>query len=98
MTGCLDARPRKVPPVASTPSITGIRMSIRIDVRREPPGQHRPRGAVRRLAHHAHVRLSDQDHPEAGSEQRLVVDDQDPDHPPPTHGPAPRLKPNAGSS
>ena len=43
------------------------------------PGREHRLEAVRRLADDLDVGLGIEDHPEAGADERLVVDDQDPD-------------------
>ena len=74
--GASPARSRRV---ASSPSITGIRMSIRTT-----SGRVRLLGvdglrAVAGLGDDADLRVGLEDHPEAGADERLVVGDQDAD-------------------
>ena len=63
--------------VALMPSVPGMRMSMSTTSGKlpAPPGRRRP---VVGLAHHVHVVGRGQDHPQPGSYQRVVVDEQHP--------------------
>ncbi len=65
--------------VAVMPSITGIRTSMSTDVRVGAADELHALGAVARLTHECEVRLGVDEHPDAGAEQRLVVDEGDAD-------------------
>ena len=73
--------------VASTPSMTGIRMSMSTTSGRSRRAASTAGPSVRRLAHHPKVGLSLQDHAKAGAQQRLVVDDEQVD----AHVPEPEV-------
>ena len=62
--------------VASMPSISGMRMSMRTTSGVEPARAVDGLRAVGALAHDLHVLLGVEDHPEAGADQRLVVHEQ----------------------
>ena len=65
--------------VASSPSSSGIRMSIRTTVGLEARGLVDRLEAVARLGDDLDVRLVGQQHAEAGADHRLVVGDEDAD-------------------
>ena len=65
--------------VASSPSSSGIRMSIRITVGSKRAASGHRLEAVSRLGHHLDVLLAGEQHPEAGPDHRLVVGDEDTD-------------------
>ena len=65
--------------VASMPSMTGIRMSISTTSGRASRDELDAVAAVARLAHEREVGLGVHQHPDAGAEQRLVVDQRDAD-------------------
>ena len=74
------ARRATIRRVASTPSMTGIRMSMTMTSGSEPGRERRPPALpFVRLADDLDVRLVGEDHPEPGPDQLLVVDEQDPD-------------------
>jgi hypothetical protein len=65
--------------VASIPSSSGIRTSIRTNVGIEPARFADRLLAIRGLADDIHVPFGVKDHAETGADERLVVDDQDAD-------------------
>ena len=58
----------------------GIRMSMRTTSGRSRRASSTPARPSAASPIDLEVRLGAQDHPEAGPEERLVVDDEDPDH------------------
>ena len=74
--------------VASIPSTSGMRTSIRTTSGAQLLDEARRLAAVARLAHHLDVRLGFEDHPEAAADERLVVDQQDADVIAPAPAPA----------
>ena len=71
------AAPERIRRVASRPSISGIRTSIRTTFRAGPPGRVHRLGAVRGVGDDVDA-VGGENHPETGPYQRLVVGDHDP--------------------
>ena len=74
--------------VASSPSMTGIRMSISTTSGRLVPGQLDRLGAVGRLPDHLQAGIGVDQDAETRADQRLVVGHQHPDHGWPSPAPA----------
>ena len=65
--------------MAATPPMPGIRRSIRMTSGRSALGQRQRLRAVRRLADHLEVRVAGEHPAQAVADDRVVVDDQQPD-------------------